>query len=69
MTLAVKVDIWRSANVLVKQHGDDVAIIAARRADALLTEGDIEGHRVFKEIVKAINLLVRTKPEIGEIIN
>jgi len=42
-----KVDIWRAANVLVKQHGADAAIIVAQRADnqastflsALLAEG------------------------------
>ena len=61
-----QVDVWRAANVLVKQHGEDAVIIAAQRADALLAEGDVEGQRVFKEIVKAINELKRTKPDEGE---
>jgi hypothetical protein len=61
-----QVDIWRAANALVKQHGEDAAIIAAQRADALLAEGDIEGRRVFKEIVKAINELQRVKAGEGE---
>ena len=29
-------DIWRSANLLVKRHGDDAPIEAAMRADAML---------------------------------
>ncbi len=29
-------DIYRSANLLVKRHGDDAPIHAAMRADALL---------------------------------
>ncbi len=29
-------DIYRSANLLVKQHGQDAPIQAARRADAIL---------------------------------
>ncbi len=31
-------DIYRSANVLVKRHGEDAPIEAAMRADAMLNE-------------------------------
>lgn len=31
-------DIYRSANVLVKHHGEDAPIEAAMRADAMLNE-------------------------------
>ncbi len=34
-------DIYRSANVLVKQHGQDAPIHAAMRADAMLDKGDL----------------------------
>jgi hypothetical protein len=27
-------DIWRAANLLVQQHGEDAEIVAAQRADA-----------------------------------
>ncbi len=33
-------DIWRSAHVLVKQHGEAAPVQAAMRADALLDKGD-----------------------------
>ncbi len=33
-------DIWRSANPLVKQHGEDAPIEAAMNADAMLEKGD-----------------------------
>ncbi len=33
-------DIWRSANLLVKQHGEDAPIEAAMNADAMLEKGD-----------------------------
>ena len=36
-------DIWRSANLLVKRHGEDAPIRAAMRADAMLEEGDLDG--------------------------
>ena len=34
-------DIYRSANLLVKQHGEDAPIEAAMRADKLLEAGQI----------------------------
>ena len=37
------IDIYRSAQVLVKQHGEDAPILAAMRADELLEMGDVEG--------------------------
>jgi hypothetical protein len=36
-------DIYRSAPVLVKQHGQDAPIEAAMRADAMLEKGDLDG--------------------------
>ncbi len=41
-------DIWRSANLLVKQHGDDAPIEAAMRADAMLDKGDLDGCATWK---------------------
>ncbi len=35
-------DIYRSANVLVKQHGQDAPIHAAVRGDEILGKGDID---------------------------
>ncbi len=34
-------DIYRSAQVLVREHGDAVALQAAMRAEAMLEKGDI----------------------------
>lgn len=56
-------DIWRAANILMKQHGPDAAIVAAQRADELLAAGDVEGQVVWKRIVRAINEWERTGPE------
>jgi hypothetical protein len=67
--MTLDIDVWRVANVLVKQHGEDAAIIAAQRADTLLAEGDVEGQRVFREIVKAINELQRVEPNADEKVN
>ncbi len=36
-------DIYRTANVLVKHYGEDAALEAAQRADAMLEKGAIDG--------------------------
>ena len=57
-------DIYRSANELIKQHGDAADIEAAMRADARLAAGDMEGEAVWLRIMKAIEeLLSEERPE------
>ncbi len=41
-------DIYRSANMLMQQHGEDAPIHAAMRADAILEKGDLDGYAVWK---------------------
>ena len=55
-------DIWRSANELIKQHGDDAAIHAAMKADKLMAGGDMDGAAVWKRIVRAIGELQSREP-------
>ncbi len=40
-------DIYRAANVIIKQYGQDAPIHAAMRADAMLEDGDLDGYRVY----------------------
>jgi hypothetical protein len=70
-------DIYRSANLLVKQHGEDAPNHAAMRADAMLEAGDLDGHRVWKRILRAVKELgdakamsetpALTAPEIAQL--
>ncbi len=46
------IDTYRSANLLVKQHGEDAPIHAAMRADAMLEAGDLDGCAVWKRILR-----------------
>ncbi len=56
-------DIYRSANVIIKQHGEDAPIHAAMRADAMLEAGDLGGYAVWKRIIKAVEeLLSKDRP-------
>ena len=59
-------DIYRSAKLLIKQHGEDAARHAAKRADTLLEAGDMEGRRVWLRVLKAVEVLERTQPKREE---
>ena len=47
-------DIYPSANVLIREHGEDAALEAAVRADAMLAKGDLEGQATWKRIARAV---------------
>ncbi len=59
-------DIYRSANVLIREHGEDAALEAAKHADAMLEKGDLEGQTVWKRIVRAVGEIQRTKQAPSE---
>jgi hypothetical protein len=40
-------DILRAAKLMIDQHGEEVALQAAQRADKLLEDGDLEGSIVW----------------------
>ena len=57
-------DIYRSANEVIKQFGDAADIEAAMRADECLAAGDMDGEAVWLRIIKAIKeLLSEERPE------
>ncbi len=56
-------DIFRSANILIKRHGVDAPIHAAMRADELLEVGDLDGCAVFKRVLRAVEeMLSKERP-------
>ncbi len=59
----------RAANILVKQHGEDAAIKAAMRADAMLEKGDLDGHAVWRRILRAVEELQGKLPKPGEAVH
>ena len=62
MVMISDIEVWRSANVLLKTHGTNVDLVSAQRADELLAEGDVEGQLVWLRIIKAIKELQRITP-------
>jgi hypothetical protein len=64
-----EIDVWRTAHVLIKQHGIDASWVAAQRAEALLDAGDREGCAVFIKVWKAIKFLQSEKPREREVVD
>ncbi len=56
------IDIYRSAKLYIDQHGDDAALQAALRADALLDTDDLDGAATWRKIIKAIEVMRATEP-------
>jgi hypothetical protein len=52
-------DVWRSANILLKRYVPEAVFIASRRADALLDQGDVAGCLAWVRIAKSITNLER----------
>ena len=69
MSLA-EIDIWRSAKLLIDQHGDEAPIHAAMRVDELLEASDLDGYTVWKRVLKAVEeLLDKGPPKDGEAVH
>jgi hypothetical protein len=67
---AFTLDIFRTANILVQQYGPEEALLmAAKRCDALLELGDVDGQRVLKGVLRAVEDLVRVERKAGERVN
>lgn len=55
-------EIWACANLLLKQHGDDAWFVASQRADELLAQGEMDGHRTFVRVLNRIRALEAMNP-------
>ena len=58
-------DIYRSAGVLIREHGSRAEAVAERRARQLGKAGDLEGRDVWLRISQAVEVLQDTKPGAG----
>ena len=59
-------DIWRTANLLIGEHGQNAGIVAARRAEELLAQRDTAGWSIWVKIWRAIKVFQTVKPRNGE---
>ncbi|MCH9051259.1 MAG: hypothetical protein IIA72_09255 [Proteobacteria bacterium] len=62
-----EIDVYRSAKLLIDQHGEDASIFAAQQADACLAAGDLDGKAVWMGVIRAIEQLTNTDaPDVGQ---
>jgi hypothetical protein len=54
-------DIWRSAALLIKQHGREAGKIAKLRAIDMVEKGDEGGHAAWKRIAQAVEELTKVR--------
>ncbi len=64
--MTTDLDIYRSANELIKQYGEAADIEAAMRADEYLAAGDMEEEVVWLRIGRAVEELQRVRPSRDE---
>ncbi len=56
--MVAEIDIYRTANLIIKQRGAlEAEIEAAQRADELLAAGDMEGRGVWLRVVDVVREL------------
>jgi|TARA_B100002003_G_scaffold234543_1_gene248585 hypothetical protein len=56
------IDIFRTAQLYIEQHGDDAIIYPSMRADEMLDKGDLDGRAVWLRVMEAIGELQSTEP-------
>jgi hypothetical protein len=64
-----EIDVWRTANVLIKLHGNDAGWVAAQRASAWMNQGETVACAMWIKIWRAIKALQSDKPREGEAMN
>ncbi len=62
-------DIYRTASVRIREHGDEADLEAAQRSDAMLEKGSLDGQRVWKRVLAAVKEIQRREPREGEAVN
>ncbi len=51
-------NIYRTASVLIREHGEDAAL----EADAMLEKNSLDGQRVWKRVLAAVKEIQRQEP-------
>ena len=67
--MTTDLDIYRTANVLVKHYGKEADLEAAQSADSMLEKGSLNGQRVWKRVLAAVKEIQREEPREGEAVN
>lgn len=67
--MVTDLQIYRTAQVLAREHGVDSLLRAAMQSDALLDRGDLYGAAVWKRILAAIEVLLGDLRPSGSVLH
>jgi hypothetical protein len=59
-------DILRAAMIMVERHGSEAAFMAGKRAEDLLSDGEVGGAVTWRRVQEAVTRLQAPKPVRGE---
>jgi hypothetical protein len=51
-------EVWTAAGLLIQEHGEQAAIVAAQKADAFQKMGDMDGRGVWLRIMRATAAMI-----------
>jgi len=54
--MMAEVGVWRAADLLIRKHGIDAELDAAKSADLMLNRGDDEGRPLWAQLRRAIEV-------------
>jgi hypothetical protein len=58
--MVTELDVYRTAQLLIRQYGADSPIQATMQHDTMLERGDLQGATVWKRVVAAIDVILAT---------
>ena len=67
--MTTDLDIYRTASVLIREHGEDATLEAAQRADKFLEDGKLAASAVWRRVLRAVKEIQREEPGEGEAVN
>ena len=56
------IDIYRTANLLIKEHGETAKVEAAMRADKMLEKGSLNGQATWLRVLEAVKKFLDKHP-------
>ena len=60
-----EIDVWRAAQLLIRQHGDLAELEATKHSLAMAERGDTAGEAVWTRVLRTIEKLRKTSPRAG----
>jgi len=69
LPIASNLDIYRTASVLIREHGEEADLVAPQRADTFLEFGAMAGSAVRRRVLKAVKEIQREQPGEGKSVN